>query len=84
MAGPAGPGLRSFLLRSHVLALYRGFLRTARAAPPQSRGALVAHIREEFRSQRVADEQQLKHLLRQGQDRLRQLDDTLGLATATK
>lgn len=77
------PTLRAFLFRAHALSLYRDFLRVVRKAPPESRSALVAHIRQEFRSASPASDHDHKHLLRVGREQLKRLDESLGLATAT-
>jgi len=84
MSGPAAsaaaPSLKLFVLRSSAVALYRDFLRLCRQAPPESRPQLVAHVRGEFRSAAPRDEHDLKHLIRQGRDQLKQLHDTLSLS----
>ncbi|KAH7281234.1 hypothetical protein KP509_36G036500 [Ceratopteris richardii] len=70
--------LQFFILRSHALRLYRSALRTARRAPPHSRGELEHTIREEMeRNRSVKDLSSIRFLISEGMQRLKELNAML-------
>ncbi|KAL2610851.1 hypothetical protein R1flu_022543 [Riccia fluitans] len=72
--------LRQFLLRIQVLHLYRTAVRSVRRAPPSARGELLRTIREEVeRNRDVKDPQQIRFLLGEGSQRLKELNSMLGI-----
>ncbi|PNW73293.1 hypothetical protein CHLRE_14g626667v5 [Chlamydomonas reinhardtii] len=77
----AAQSLRHFIYRSHVLGLYRQYLRASRGLGTGSeRRDLAVEVRRNFEAQRhVTDLQAIKFLLSEGRKRLEQLQDMLGL-----
>ncbi|KAJ7527356.1 hypothetical protein O6H91_16G049900 [Diphasiastrum complanatum] len=70
--------LRSFLLRSRVLSLYRSALRTACRAPDNAQGELKRMVREEMeRNRPMKDPQSIRYLLSEGLQRLKELNTML-------
>jgi hypothetical protein len=81
MAVKAPPlDLRAFLLRGHSIRLFRAALRSARRAPPNSRGDLEQTIRSEMERNRYEKNQQtIRFLISDGLQRLKQLNVMLGI-----
>ena len=85
-AGGGGPTLKQFLLRGHVLKLYRDCLRTARAAPSkQQRAEIEDWVKADFRANQkvpLDEEERIKALVYNGEKMLRELRQSMDLATA--
>ena len=72
--------LQEFIRRQQVLRLFRAAVRTAAAAPPDTRTELRMQIRQEFELWRTEeDELQRKYLLHTGQQRVEELRSMLGM-----
>ncbi|GAQ84308.1 hypothetical protein KFL_001840070 [Klebsormidium nitens] len=70
--------LRSFILRSQVLGLYRDALRAARQAPLESRAELRQQVRNEFETFRhERDPQAIRFFLSDGLQKLKDLKGML-------
>ena len=87
MASAAGgPSLKQFLLRGHVLKLYRDCLRTARAAPSkQQRAEIEDWVKADFRANQhlpLEQAESIKALIYNGEKMLRELRQSMDLATA--
>ncbi|KAG2301423.1 hypothetical protein Bca52824_030074 [Brassica carinata] len=72
--------LQSFILRARVLKLYRQALKIAHRAPPQARGELKQSIRQEMeKNSECKDKQKIRHLISEGLERIKQLDEMLDM-----
>ena len=79
--------LNQFMIRGQVLKQYRQFLRTARRLPDKRAGSdVVEWVRADFKKNAAianGEEDQIKALLMYGDKMLKELKQSVDLATAT-
>ncbi|XP_058098671.1 uncharacterized protein LOC131243369 [Magnolia sinica] len=69
---------KAFIVRAHVLKLYRQALRTAQRAPIHARAELRRTMRQEMEKNRHCDDKQkVRFLISEGLRRLKELDEML-------
>lgn len=72
--------IRAFILRTHVLKLYRQALRITHRAPVHARDELRQTARAEFEKYRHCDDKQkIRFLISEGKQRLKGLDELLDM-----
>eukprot|EP00232_Nephroselmis_pyriformis_P021816 CAMPEP_0182853608 /NCGR_PEP_ID=MMETSP0034_2-20130328/791_1 /TAXON_ID=156128 /ORGANISM="Nephroselmis pyriformis, Strain CCMP717" /LENGTH=85 /DNA_ID=CAMNT_0024984387 /DNA_START=48 /DNA_END=305 /DNA_ORIENTATION=- len=80
LGSAGGLDLKNFLMRHHVISLYRGALRTAARAPPHARADLRVTMREEMeRNRSSGDLSHIKFLISEGRQRLKELETMFGM-----